>query len=242
MFWKQVSFMHAIVRTGNKGYYISAVFGYYRDGNDKNLFNTYYIILDKDKKNLIRQPLYNPKMKPYLDMMVLIVDDDDSNWIIDVRGFGGVDFLPKEQALTIVENGFTFEKLYEKCIKIDSSFQYSEYNEIKDKKDIDRLMLVSGCFHDALITKIESKNDGTLYVLFEGVWGCSVEIFFSGDVSYCTDSRNSGYYDPYWSESSIIMQDDFLYLVDDANVSVEKINDDYCWFKAKSMKYHIIPN
>ena len=56
-------------------------------------------------------------------------------------------------------------------------FHYTEYNEVVDNSDIERLMNVSGWFHDAVIKRMEERED-RLRVLFDGVWGCKIEVFF----------------------------------------------------------------
>lgn len=67
------------------------------------------------------------------------------------------------------------------------------------------------------------ENDGVLRVLFDGVWGCKIEMFFDGDVSYNTDSRDPDLYDPYWYGSTMIRQDGYIYFVDDDDMKVEDI-------------------
>lgn len=60
-------------------------------------------------------------------------------------------------------------------------------------------------------------------MLFDGVWGCKIEMFFDGDVSYNTDSRDPDLYDPYWYGSTMIRQDGYIYFVDDDDMKVEDI-------------------
>ena len=100
-------------------------------------------------------------------------------------------------------------------------------------------MLITGELHDARIVKLEKQPDGSLYVLFDGVWGCSVELVFSGDVAYCAESRNPEKWDPYWFESSIVVQDGLVYFFDSSK-NLTALNDNDCWFKAKTMAYRII--
>lgn len=40
---------------------------------------------------------------------------------------------------------------------------------------------------------------------------------------------------------SLILKDGYVYFVDE-ELEVEEITDEYCWFKARHMKYHIIPD
>ena len=102
-------------------------------------------------------------------------------------------------------------------------------------------MCITGAFHDARIAELEKRPNGSLYVLFDGVWGCSVELMFSGDVSYCVESRNPEKWDPYWLESSILLQNGYVYFADTV-IDLTEPNDDCCWFKAKTMEFNIIPD
>ena len=138
-------------------------------------------------------------------------------------------------------NGITSDEVLEKCRELDSRFHYTEYNEIADDTDIDRLMNVSGWFHDAVIKKMEERDD-RLRVLFDGVWGCKIEVFFEGDISYNTESRNPEFYDPYWGGSTMIHQNGYFYFVDEDNMKVEDIREGYCWFKARKVAYRVIPD
>ena len=107
----------------------------------------------------------------------------------------------------------------------------------KEARDLD---WVASGFHDALITKLEEK-DGALYVFFEGMWGCDLEVRFEGDVSYDVSSRDPNECDPYWSDSTVLFQDGFVYLIDDMYATVENARHGWCWFKARHMRYHVIP-
>ena len=71
--------------------------------------------------------------------------------------------------------------------------------------------------------------------------GCQVEIWFWDDLEYCSESRDPECCDPYWSCSTLIMKNGYVYFVDDM-IEVEQITDEYCWFKARHMKYHVIPD
>lgn len=85
-------------------------------------------------------------------------------------------------------------------------------------------------------------KDGSLHLIFDGIWGCNIEMWFWGDLEYDTESRNPEFEDPYWFDSTLIMQDGFIYLVDGEDMTVDEITSEYCYFKAIHMKYKIIPN
>ncbi len=240
--------MHALIMPEDKEYYISAVFAHYLDQPipDEELdsivdpFKPYWIIWDKDKKKLIRWFDMIPDSR-YLNPQILIVDSDQDNWIKDKHSQGCVDFLTKELLESILDQDQQPQDILEKCRAMDAGYTYSDIQEIKTQKDIEDLMWASGGFHDACISKEELLPNGTLYLLFTGTWGCEIEVWFSGDLEYATSSRNPEEYDPYWFGSSVIIQDGFIYFIDDDDMTVEEINDDYCFFKARQMKYHIIP-
>ena len=232
--------MYAIIRKGNKEYYTSAVFGFYDDNPNKNGFCKYYIVLNEEKNKLIKKKLFNPKKKPYYDLTILLLNDYQHDWNIDENGYGCVNFLNKDLIEEIVRGKNIPDKLLKKCIDIDSQYSYKEYHEINDQKDVDNLMLVSGCFHDARILEVK-ELDNTLKVMFDGIWGCNIEMIFAGNISYCIESRNPEEYDPYWFGSSMFIDDNMIIFVDDEDVELKDINDNYCWFKAEKVTYRIIP-
>ena len=77
-------------------------------------------------------------------------------------------------------------------------------------KDIKNLEWASGGFHDARIAKKKLQDDDTLYLLFDGTWGCKIEVWFSGDLEYDTSSRDPETVDPYWFGATVILQDGFV--------------------------------
>lgn len=239
--------MHAIVRCGNGRHYISTVFGYFCNitaADDyqrylEGIYNQYCLVLDKDKKKLIKQYIYDKKNK-YLDPSVLLLESGRDDWEADEEGYGCVRFLLDVNQETIED--ILPEELLKKCIASDAEYTYNEFPEIRTQEDIDNLMCVSGCFHDAFIEECHQKEDGSLYVLFDGTWGCKIEIWFSGDVSYSIARREADKHDPYWYGASLLMDDGYIYFTDHEDVSVSDINVNDCRFKAKHMKYHIIPD
>lgn len=240
--------MHAIIRQGDGKYYVSAVFGYYDDVKSdddyqrylERLHTSYYVVFDEEKTKLIKWFNLEPGTH-YIIKQVLIVDSDIKNWNFNEDGTGGVAFLPREQADKIIAEGTVPNDIMKQCLQIEEEYTFNEYPEIRTLKDIEDFDLATGNFHDACIEEQHLLESGELYLKFNGVWGCKVEVWFWGDVKYCTDSRNSETYDPYWFCSTVILQDGYVYFVDE-EVDVEEITDNYCWFKAKHMKYHIIPD
>ena len=241
--------MHAIVCQGNGKYYVSAVFGYFRDitATDdyekyiQSIHNPYWIVWDEEKKRLIRWLHMVPDTK-YIIPQILIVDSDHENWNMDDNGVGCVDFLSRDLLDSFLDLDQQPEEILEKCRSMDAGYIYEEIQEIKGQKEIDNLDWASGGFHDARIAKEELQQDGTLYLRFDGTWGCEIEVWLWGDLEYDTSSRNPDHCDPYWQGSTILQKDGFLYLIDDDDMTVEQIGKGYCYFKARHMKYRIVPN
>jgi hypothetical protein len=241
--------MHALIRQGNGKYYVSAVFGYYNDVKSKDdyqrylesIHSPYYIVWDSKREHLIKWFAMQPNTK-YLIPQLLIIDTNRENWIADEDGVGGVEYLPKILADKYADSGVLPKGLFDKCVAASSRFHYNPYPEIITEKDIENLDWVSGGFHDAYIKEEHLNEDGELYLLFKGTWGCSIEVWFWGDLEYDTSSRNPEECDSYWYGSSLNIKDGFIYFVDEADMSVEEITNGYCWFKARHMKYHVIPD
>ena len=188
--------MHAIVRQGDGKYYISAVFGYYRDitATDdyekyiQEIHNPYWIIWDAKMNHLIRWTAMTPNTK-YLIPQILIIDSNQDNWNIDDNGVGCVDFLSRELLDSFLDKSEQPEDVLNKCRLMDVGYVYEEVQEIKDQKDIENLEWVSGGYHDARIAKEELLQDGTLYLRFDGTWGCEIEVWLSEEWILCIMKR-----------------------------------------------------
>lgn len=241
--------MHAIIRQGNGKYYVSAVFGYFKDirsadAHERYLEDTYksfYVIWDEKKEKLIRWFAMEQNTR-FLIPQVLVVDSEQEDWVKDEDGSEHVSFLSREEASKVCDSGYLTQDLREKCLLVDDGYGFDPYPEIRTQRDIDNLDWVSGNFHDAYIKEIKTLDSGELYVLFDGVWGCKIELWFRDDVEYDISSRDVEAYDIYWFGSTVILQDGFVYLVDDKDMTVEQIDKGFCYFKARHMKYHVIPN
>ncbi len=235
--------MQAIIRLGNGQYYHTPIFGYYNDHKKaEDSTHSYVIVFDSDRTHLVKKPIFDPRKKPYLDLMVIITDDSKIGWNCDENGYGGVAFLPKNLALSLVQSGELPNYIKKKCLELVSKEKIEAFKPIDSECAIKKFMLITGSCHDARIERLEKGPDGSLYVLLDGIWGCKAELVFEGDVNYCTDSRNPEYEDPYWYGVSIKITDEYIYFVDCEDFEIEQLNDDdYCWFKAESLKYRIIP-
>lgn len=232
--------MYAIVNKGNGRHYTSMVFGHYEDKKkDKNQseWGQYYIVLNEEKTALVKHYAFDQNVHRYIRPMTVITDCDQKNWNVDERnGFGEINTFTKERLLYMVE----METVSDELLEMDKSYKFVEYPEIHNQEDIDNLMYATGFFHDAFIEKQEQNGD-SLYVLFDGVWGAKIEMWFSGDLEFDTKSRDPRYESPYWFGSTMVLKNGFIYFIDDEDREIEDIGEGFCWFKARYVKYHIIP-
>ena len=242
--------MYAIVRQGNGKYYTSTVFGYFHDVKSaddyqrylERIHSPYYIVWNEKKTHLVKVFAMQPNTK-YLIPQILIVDANKDNWIEDSEtNMGCANFISREIADRLCDTHEMPPDIFEKCLLLENSVCYTPCPEVKTEKDIENLDWVSGGFHDARIQSCKILDDGSLHVHFDGTWGCEIDVWFWDDVSYCIESRNPDLWDPYWCASSVFFDNGYIYLIDESDMTAEQINDNYCWFKAKHMKYRVIPD
>ncbi len=228
--------MKAIVKLGNGKYYLSKVFGVFNDNLSdefKSGYKYYYIVFDEEKKTLITLLEYPNNLVPE----ILIYDNDTSDMEIDKNDCGKVNFLSDDEINNILV-GNVSDDILSKCMKFVENNEL-DYIEIKDDNDIENFMIVSGNLHDGYI-KETSETNNNLYVLFDGVWGCNIEMIFEGNVQYqnLRDEDNL-----WWFGSTIFFDNNEIVLVDDE--CYEK-GDDFkkclTWFKAEKAKYKVTPD
>ena len=232
--------MRAVIRLGNGKYYCSPLFGICSKKALFSSFVPYVICLDERKERLIRQPLYDPDIHSSLSSMVLFIDEDSTDWIRQSKDYTGVDFLPQADALKYAAKGVTPENVLKRCLSYDFEEDLSVFKPVLTEDDASQFLCLTGELHDAYIKKMETRPDGSVYVLFDGAWGCRAEAIFSGDVSYNLDGRDGVNYDRFWYGSSIFLHDGYVYLADDIS-RVEEVPASECYFKAKSMLYRVTP-
>ncbi len=186
---------------------------------------------------------------PYLNKQLLFVDSDQSGWNMDEEGVGCVDFLSRELLDSFLDSKIQPEEILAKCRAMDDGYEYDEMPEIRTQKDVVDLEWASGSFHDAFIIKEELQDDGSLYVRFDGTWDCQIEMWFWGDLKYDTSIAYSEEVIPFWIGSTLILRDGFVYFIGDYvdsdevdDITEGKIRAECCWFKARHMRYRIIPN
>lgn len=232
--------MYAIVREEDGKHYTSTVFGYYNFPESKwDYEHMYYVVLNREKTALVIQKKW--RMGNYgIASTVLPANSNQDDWILDDENAQSMAFLPTDKLYNMVETNTVPADILQKCIDIDRAYTYNPYPEIHTAKDVEDFEWASGGLHDAYITEIKQADD-SVYVLFKGTWGCDIEVWFSGDVSYDVSAREHEKYNEEWVESTVIIKDGFVYLIDEYPATAENAREGRCWFKARQMKYHIIP-
>ena len=237
--------MHAIICQGDGKYYVSAVFAHYEDVDEseksKKYFRYFYksswVVWDEKRERLISVSDTGDDATP-----VLIVDSDQSNWNADKDGVGCVSFLDRILIDWLLMEENQPEYILEACRESDAGYEYAEIREIRTQKDIKDLDCIVNGFCDAFVIKEELQDDGTLYLLVDGMNDCMVELWFSGDLEYDTSRLEPEYMNPTWISSTILFHDGFVYFADMYNLTIENIMKEPNWIKARHMKYRIIPD
>ena len=147
--------MQAIICQGNGKYYLSTIYGYYKDINAKNdyerylqeIYNPYWIVWDEKKEHLIKWYNVVPDSK-YIIYKIIIIDSDQTNWNLNADGEGCINFLSKEILISLLNKDIKSNSLLSKCLEIDKKYIYIDKPEIKNLKDIEDLKWATRDFHD----------------------------------------------------------------------------------------------
>lgn len=161
--------MRAIVRQWDGKYYVSPVFGYYKDVKSEDNYQRYlesirtpyYVIWDESGEHLVKWFAMQPNTK-YLIPQILIIESNQEDWNVDEDGVGGVVFMPREMADQIIESGIFSDGIFGKCKAVGADYKYNPEPEIITKEDIENLEWASGGFHDACI---EERKQMEVYML-----------------------------------------------------------------------------
>lgn len=232
--------MYAIIREGGGRFYTSLVFGYRRPEGWDGGRRAEWIVLNREKTALVRQSVLRRDAE-FLDLLVLVVDADQSGWREASDGCSSVDFLPTEALPDMIDAGRVPEELLARCIALDAAYAYQPVRQIRTAEDIRDFRRATGGLHDACIADVRREGDG-LFVRFEGCWGCSVEVCFTGEAACDTACRMQEMADRWWYGSSLVMADGLVWLIDDEDMLPGRINSHDCWFRGRQMSWKIIPD
>ena len=232
--------MKALINHGDGSYHASKVFAVVNDKIDNKWDAGYcfrYLVFDENNKLYFQDKYAN--IQKNIETLLLIFDNDSSDMTLNENGIGKVNCISNDELEDIINSGNYTNELLEKCKKYITKYN-GEYIDIKKENDIENLMCVTGGFHDGYIKEINKNNDGELVVLFDGLWGCNIEMIFSKDVEYKND-RSCDDGNIWWFSSSMIFKDNKIYFADDDCYTAEDNIKEYStWFIAEKVKYRII--
>lgn len=234
--------MHKIIRKGNGEFYVSVVFAEYSGYSAGMPEMDGYIVFNEEKTKLVFQPMWDLSNPPYRDLLVLDYKNYREDWsYIDL--YNEVDLFDEDEFQDeleyILDNGFKSEKFYKRCLELDAEVEYKEWNEIKTEQDIKDLLKLAVGFQDSTVDEVEELEDGSLLVSISSLWEFNMEIIFSNDVSY---NKNAlGDYND-MGDTELLYEDGYYCLVNDFYSNMSEIEDYNIWFKAKEMKFKVIPH
>lgn len=113
--------------------------------------------------------------------------------------------------------------------------------EVVSGADVEELCRSAANFHDSCMAQYKYNND-EIYVKLDSSFGFTIDLWFSGDVAcslnllYLVDRG-----DPDWWRATVLIQNGYIYLVDNINVNLEKLDAELCWFRGKRLRYQITP-
>lgn len=233
--------MHAIIRLGQGNYYTSAVFGRYRDEN-----GDYFIVYDQSKTKLIKIHRINPNLLDRsLASRIIIFDDSDIGWKFEMgtnRRYGGLAFLPKNEALSLVRAGKMPglpSTISTECQLADNAAVLPKWFSVSSDREVERLKIISDGFKDAFVSECQKHTKtGDIRVLFEGLAGYKLELIFSGN-AYC-HLHDPEQDQPWWFDSKIALHNGYVYLIDSAEANISQF---FNWstdcFRAQKLLYRI---
>ncbi|MBQ9715012.1 MAG: hypothetical protein IJV77_01230 [Clostridia bacterium] len=212
------------------------------------------IVFDDENEKFEFLNVYD--VKPSLKRKVFVIDADVDgmvekeaiklSWVKSFKncfGFGWI--LDNIDLITRIKEGKTIDsKFIGLAKKINNRLNISEWNYVKNEKDAQDLLHAAWGFHDAVLDNISYKlketfdDPSVVQVLFTGCWECDILLEFKRDVliHFNVDDMNSHEI----FDSTILFDDGYIYWVDDNIENVKEIQDDYIYFRARSLRWKMI--
>ena len=135
-----------------------------------------------------------------------------------------------------VRNAEYVEKVYTEYIKQ----VHHEITDVENERDVKELFQVAGGFHDACIDSLRFVDD-TVHAVFSVFYDVKLEMWFRGDASFSSGRRLPDDYFG-WQSASLIVENEYFYLVDELGMTAKDLHDPYCWFRGRKLSYRVITN
>ncbi len=232
--------MYVLINNGDGTHYASVAFACYRetvyDAQGKKIpdhYRWYYLVLNQEKTALVKKYKYDGPQ------MVFELDDSTEGWNLNDDDTGEINTHNKTELLAMERNGVGFVTL--DLIEEDRKHTFNEVQNILSQYDVDRLITLSNGFLDSYIEEIEQGDDSLRLLLH--IEGGSVEIWFSEDIQYNMGFRANPRHCPDWEIGGCMwLENGYVYLADDIDMTAAKLTDKHGWFRARKAKYtlHLI--
>ena len=233
--------MKAILRLGYCRHYSSPVFGVYRDpASPKDPFDAYVVCLDDRRETLTTHPLHDIAQYPFPYPRLLFTDMSGDGWVEEEGVYAGVPFIPLALARRIAMGEEAPADVVERCRALDDGEAVDALRPVTTDAELQNLLTVAGYLHDARADHV-TVGDDTVTIEFWDVWGCTLELVFSGDTAYCLAGDPPETYWGRWMCGSLLLQDGYFYLADTLKFSAEELNDEYCWIRGKTLQFRLTP-
>ena len=233
----------------DKREFYSYVFAKFNPG-----WNETVIVYDDEKEKFQLLRVY--EINPYITRKIFVINTDTSNWINkdliklslknklkDCQGYDWI--INNKDLIKMIKDGKDVDELYKNIAKeMNMSIDKSQWHYVKDIKDAEDLLNAAWGFHDAEIDSInyilqENYDDpSVVQVHFIGCWDAEIILEFSGDILIHFNVNDTNSLEI--MASNILFDNGFIYWVGEYVESINEIEDEYTYFRARSLKWKII--
>lgn len=140
----------------------------------------------------------------------------------------------------IIKNQPIDEK-YIECAKIaNDNILIREWELVENENDVKNLFYAGYNFHDSYISELSYTHEEkrSLKIVFSNCFNATISLMFEGDIKINFTDVNAFDYLIY--NASIIFKDEYIYFITNNDIkSVDEINIDDNYFRAKTLKWKI---
>ena len=184
-----------------------------------------------------------------LTRVAFIIDPDLSDyikiqnmrpeWFDSAYDVAGYDWILNDSELlkNMMQNRKIPPEIIERARQLNAQLEISEWNDVKDPEDAEKLQSAALGFHDAVIDRLEyTLHPSRLTVHFTECWNAEFDLIFEGDIAI-QNTVDELY--PVILDSSILFEKGFIYWVDEDIESTDEITAEDQYFRARSLKWRM---
>lgn len=229
--------------------YYSYVFAKFYSG-----FHETVVVYDDENEKFELLRVYDTKWS--IKRKVFIIDTDISNFISEreirlsiktkLKNCYGYDWIINNKKLIkdIKHAKDVNAKYIDIAKQLNATIDKLEWHYVKNKKDADDLISASWGFHDSYLARISydikdpDNVPSSIQILFNGCWECNIILEFEVDVlvHFNRIDNNANFI----FNGHIFFEDGYVYWVDEDVNSLSEINNEYIYFRGRSLKWKMI--